>query len=71
LLEEVRHHDDSGLAAELRSARHARALDAGPFTAEKAAALKAHAFDRQALGTRGRPYERLDQLLVELLLGVR
>jgi xylose isomerase len=71
LLEEVRHHDDSGLAAELRSARHARALYAGAFTAEKAAALKAHAFDREALGTRGRPYERLDQLLVELLLGVR
>ena len=43
----------------------------GVYTAEKAAALKAHAFDRQALGARGFQYERLDQLVVELLLGVR
>ena len=43
----------------------------GPFTAEKAAALKAVTFDRVALGARGMAYERLDQLTVELLLGVR
>ena len=28
-------------------------------------------FDLAALGQRGQPYERLDQLVVELLLGVR
>ena len=43
----------------------------GSFVPEKAAALKAHAFDRVALGKRGKPYERLDQLVIELLLGVR
>ena len=42
----------------------------GGYTVEKAAALRAHAFDRSALGKRGQPYERLDQLVVELLLGV-
>ncbi|GAB4241489.1 MAG: xylose isomerase [Acidobacteriota bacterium] len=44
---------------------------AGPYTKEKAAALKAHSFDRAELGARAKPYERLDQLVVELLLGVR
>jgi xylose isomerase len=43
----------------------------GAYTAAKAAALRAHAFDRPALGRRGLRYERLDQLTVELLLGVR
>ncbi len=43
----------------------------GKFEKKKAAALKAHRFDRAALGKRGMPYERLDQLVVELLLGVR
>ena len=33
--------------------------------------LKAHAFDREALAARPLPYERLDQLVVDLLLGVR
>jgi len=41
------------------------------YSAEKAAALKAASFDRVALGARGLAYERLDQLTVELLLGVR
>jgi xylose isomerase len=36
-----------------------------------AAALKAHRFDRVALGARGLMYERLDQLTLEVLLGVR
>lgn len=43
----------------------------GKFTPEKAATLKAHQFDRLALGKRGQPYEKLDQLVIELLLGVR
>jgi xylose isomerase len=43
----------------------------GLYTAEKVAALKAHNFDRQAISARGLKYERLDQLTVELLLGVR
>jgi xylose isomerase len=36
-----------------------------------AEALKAARFDRKALGSRGLGYERLDQLTVEVLLGVR
>lgn len=43
----------------------------GKYTPEKAKSLKAQAFDRPVLGARGLPYERLDQLTIELLLGVR
>lgn len=43
----------------------------GVYSRAKADALKAARFDRQALGARGLGYERLDQLTVELLLGVR
>ncbi len=45
--------------------------DQGAYTPDKAVALKAHSFDRPALGARSLPYEHLDQLTVELLLGVR
>jgi xylose isomerase len=41
------------------------------YSAGKAAAIKAHTFDRVALGRRGLGYEQLDQLVIELLLGVR
>jgi xylose isomerase len=41
------------------------------YSKEAAAALKASAFDRKALGARGLGYERLDQLTVDLLLGAR
>lgn len=43
----------------------------GAYTAAKAAAIKEHSFDREALGKQGLAYERLDQLTVELLLGAR
>jgi len=43
----------------------------GVYSLEKATTLKARIFDRKALGVRGLSYERLDQLTVELLLGVR
>ena len=43
----------------------------GGYSPDKANALKQHSFDRKALGARGLPYERLDQLTMELLLGVR
>jgi xylose isomerase len=43
----------------------------GKYTPEKARDLRAELFERQALGARGLPYERLDQLTNELLLGVR
>ena len=41
----------------------------GKYAPEKAEQLKAHQFDRVALGKKGLPYEELDQLLIELLLG--
>jgi xylose isomerase len=43
----------------------------GKYSAEKANALKAQAFDRNAIAGRGLKYEKLDQLTIEVLLGVR
>jgi xylose isomerase len=49
------------------------AMDAlsGPYSPDKAAALKAFEFDRSRLASRGMGYERLDQLVFDLLMGVR
>jgi len=41
----------------------------GIYSPEKAAALRAHNFDRQTIAQKGQPYERLDQLTIEVLLG--
>ncbi|HEU4354241.1 MAG TPA: xylose isomerase [Actinomycetota bacterium] len=43
----------------------------GPYTADRASALRELELDRVALGRRGLPYEELDQLTVDLLLGAR
>jgi len=43
----------------------------GKYSTTKAAELKDVTFDRVALGARGMQYERLDQLTVELIMGVR
>jgi xylose isomerase len=43
----------------------------GKYSADKASALKAQVFDRPALGKRGLQYERLDQLTIDLLLGIK
>lgn len=43
----------------------------GSYSTEKMQTLKAASFDRKALGARGLRYELLDQLTVDLLLGVR
>jgi xylose isomerase len=43
----------------------------GKYSPTKAADLKARSFDRSSLGQRGLKYERLDQLVVDLLLGIR
>ena len=43
----------------------------GAYSPEKAEALKAQPFDRTAISAIGRQYERLDQLTIDLLLGVR
>jgi xylose isomerase len=59
LVEEA--HADDGSTASLM----------GEYSTDKANALKDHSFDRPAMGKRGMAYERLDQLTVELLFGVR
>jgi len=43
----------------------------GKYAPQKAASLKAYQFDTQAISQRGFKYERLDQLTIDLLLGVR
>jgi xylose isomerase len=43
----------------------------GQYTSKAAAALKAASFDRATIASHGLKYERLDQLTVDLLLGVR
>ncbi len=43
----------------------------GKYSTDKANALKAQAFDRNAIAGRGLKYEKLDQLTNEVLLGVR
>ncbi len=63
--------DIQALLAEINADDGSTDAFKGTYSAEKAAALKAASFDRVALGARGMGYERLDQLTVELLLGVR
>jgi xylose isomerase len=41
------------------------------YSSEGASALLAHSFDRVALASKGLQYERLDQLTIDILLGVR
>jgi xylose isomerase len=43
----------------------------GKYSSQKADELRAQRFDRSAIAGRGLKYERLDQLTVEVLLGVR
>ena len=43
----------------------------GKYSTEKAESLKGQVFDRNAIAGRGLKYEKLDQLTVEVLLGVR
>jgi xylose isomerase len=59
------------LLAEINAADPALAKLMGKYSSKKAVALKAHPFDREALGQRGLGYERLDQFVFDLLMGVR
>jgi xylose isomerase len=45
--------------------------EVGAYSKEKAEALHEYGFDRGALAAKKLPYERLDQLTMEILLGVR
>jgi xylose isomerase len=59
------------LLAEINADDGSTAFLQGGYSSAKANQLKAMTFDRVALGQRGLPYEQLDQLTMELLLGVR
>jgi xylose isomerase len=56
---------------EVRAGQPADEALLAPYSRESAAGLRARVFDRAALSTRPLPYERLDQLVIDLLLGVR
>jgi xylose isomerase len=56
------------LLGEIR--RHADEIAIGEYSRDRADQLKARTFDRQALAERALPYERLDQLVIDLLMGV-
>ncbi len=60
-----------GLLAEINADDGSMSAFKGAYSAQKAATLKAHTFDHEALGSRGLRYEKLDQLVNELLLGLR
>lgn len=60
LLQEINHSDSANDLL----------LDGG-YSAEKVRKLKERVFDIDAMGQRGYQYEKLDQLTVELLLGIR
>ena len=54
-----------------RSVRLQADHETGAYSRQAADRLKGQTFDRQALAARRLPYEKLDQLLVDLLLGIR
>jgi xylose isomerase len=59
------------LIQEINADDGAHAYLAGGYSADAVAQLKATDFDRVGLGARNLPYERLDQLTFDLLMGVR
>ena len=59
------------LLAEITADNGSMSQFTGKYSAEKATALKAHNFDRAGMAKKGQPYERLDQLVIDLILGVR
>jgi xylose isomerase len=59
------------ILAEINSDKNGAASLLGPYSADRVQKLKETSFDRIELGKRGLRYERLDQLTIELLLGVR
>ena len=60
---------DGEIQSLLADIRGGEDIAVGVYTRQKAVDLKHRAFDRAALAARRLPYERLDQLVVDLLLG--
>lgn len=63
--------DIQALLAEINTEDSAMDAFSGTYSSDKAAALKLYTFDRLAISSRGLQYEKLDQLTIDLLLGVR
>lgn len=63
--------EDAEIQELLTQIRGREEAELRPYTREAATALLAHDFDIPRLSSRSLPYERLDQLLIDLLLGVR
>lgn len=69
-------HADGEIQGVIRALQQQDSDYSGPagsagYSLTGAEALKSHSFDVDALASRGRRYEELDQLVMELLLGVR
>ena len=56
--------------AQLKEIIRGTTVPEGPYSRARADELKEQTFDRAALARRRLPYERLDQLVVELLMGI-
>jgi len=59
------------LLAEIRAGEPVNAVLLGPYSTDALARLRVQTFNRAQLASKPLPYERLDQLVVDLLLGVR
>jgi len=59
------------LLAEIRDTAPDFAAPLGRYSRAKAQGLKARVLDRAELAAKKLPYERLDQLTVDILFGVR
>jgi xylose isomerase len=62
------HEEIQSILAEIEETN--KAFELGKFSAEGSADLLAQEFDRQDLSAKGLKYERLDQLTMDILLGV-
>jgi xylose isomerase len=73
LKEKARQFREDSVIQQLLSEIRGEAADIviGRYSRQQANRLKAHVFDREALAARPLPYERLDQMVVDLLLGAR
>jgi xylose isomerase len=63
--------EDEEIQALLAGIRGGDGQDPGAYSYDDVDTLKNRSFDRQALGRRAQPYEQLDQLVFDLLMGVR
>jgi xylose isomerase len=62
---------DAEIQAVLAEIRQCAGDPLGAYSRDRAAAIKEEAFDRRTLAARPLPYERLDQLVFDLLMGLR